>query len=311
MKNTSKFWILYSFTLLFSYCLSAQLAPTPPKVLIVIAHPDDETTFAATVYKITHELKGTVDLLLVTNGEGGYKYSTLAEPIYGMELTDEKVGRKNLPSIRKKELMNAGKIIGIRKYFFLDQKDAHYGLDEREPLDTSWNVELVKKKMKQVMTKTKYDYIFCLIPDPATHGGHKAATMLALRSVKELPAEQRPIVLGATVTELSVMNKNVADTTKKVFTQLKDYAETKIKKDAPVFQVDRKAKFGFKNSLSYKVIVNWEIAEHKSQGTMQLAMNMGDLENFIYFDINADAGIEKTKALFEELKKVPYKTKTY
>src|ERR1051326_1544551 len=43
----------------------------PPKVLIVIAHPDDESAFSATVYKITHELKGTVDLLMVTNGEGG------------------------------------------------------------------------------------------------------------------------------------------------------------------------------------------------------------------------------------------------
>ena len=78
-----------------------------------------------------------------------------------------------------------------------------------------------------------------------------------------------------------------------------------------MWSISKDAEFGFKNSLSYKVIVNWEIAEHKSQGTMQLAMNMGDLENFYYFDINADAGIEKTKSLFEELKKVPYKSKTY
>ena len=90
MKN--KITLLFA---LFSVHLFAQLSPAPPKVLIVIAHPDDETGFAATVYKITHEMKGTVDLLLVTNGEGGYKYSTLAEPIYGLELTDEKIGREN------------------------------------------------------------------------------------------------------------------------------------------------------------------------------------------------------------------------
>ena len=35
---------------------------------------------------------------------------------------------------------------------------------------------------------------------------------------------------------------------------------------------DKSIKFGYKNALSYKIIVNWEIAEHKSQGTMQLAM---------------------------------------
>jgi hypothetical protein len=158
--------------------------------------------------------------------------------------------------------------------------------------------------MKQVMSKTKYDYVFCLIPDPATHGGHKAATILALRTIKELPAEQRPVILGGTVTSFS-------DTSKTTFEQLKNYSETKIKKDAPVLQMDRTAKFGYRNMLNYKVIVNWEIAEHKSQGTMQLGMNQGDIEKFYYFDINADEQLEKTKKLFEELKTVPYKAKTY
>jgi N-acetylglucosamine malate deacetylase 2 len=50
-----------------------------PRVLIVVAHPDDESCFAATVYQITHNLGGTVDQLLITNGEGGYRYSLLAE----------------------------------------------------------------------------------------------------------------------------------------------------------------------------------------------------------------------------------------
>src|ERR1041384_8035313 len=120
------------------------LAQDTPRVLIVIAHPDDESTFAATIYKITKELHGVADLFLVTNGEGGYKYSTLAEAYYGKELTDEKVGREFLPQIRKQELQNAGRIIGIRNFSFMDQKDAHYGLDEREPLDTSWHVAQVQ-----------------------------------------------------------------------------------------------------------------------------------------------------------------------
>src|ERR1700719_318819 len=112
--------------------LSAQLEKGP-HVLVVTAHPDDETAMAATIYKITHELNGVADQCVITNGEGGYKYSTLAEAYYGLELTDETVGRANLPRIRKQELMNAGKIIGTHNIFFLDQKDAHYGLDEKEP----------------------------------------------------------------------------------------------------------------------------------------------------------------------------------
>src|ERR1044071_6967267 len=99
------------------------------KVLIVTAHPDDESTFAVTIYKITHDLKGKVDIAIITNGEAGYKYSTLAESIYGVELTDEKVGREFLPTIRKKEMMNAGKILGIRNYYFFDQKDNRYTQD--------------------------------------------------------------------------------------------------------------------------------------------------------------------------------------
>lgn len=276
---------------------------TGPKVLVVTAHPDDETGMAAVIYKVTHELNGTVDQCVITNGEGGYKYSTLAEAYYNLELTDEKVGRENLPRIRKQELVNAGKIIGMNNIYFMDQKDAHYGLDEREPLDTTWNVSWVTTRLKEIMSNTKYDYVFCLLPVPETHAHHKAATMLALRTVQQLPASQRPIVLGVTGSSLK-------DTTTVKFEQLKNYTETKVEKGV-VYSFDKSTPFGYKNKLSYKIVVNWEIAEHKSQGTMQLAMNYGDLENYWYFAINPAEGKEKCKAFFELLKKIPYKTKEY
>ena len=277
---------------------------TPYKILIVTAHPDDETGFAATVYKVTKEMKGIADQCVITNGEGGYKYSTLSEAYYGLELTDEKTGRENLPRIRKQELMNAGKIIGMRNIFFLDQKDAHYGLDEHEPLDTTWNVSLVATRLKEIMTATKYDFVFCLLPTPETHAHHKAATLLALRTVQSLPEAQRPVILGVTGA-----TKN--DTTTYSFSQLKEYTESKVEGNKPMYFFDKSVKFGFKNALSYKIIVNWEIAEHKSQGTMQLAMNQGDLEQFWYFSLNGEQGKEKCRQFFEQLKIIPYKPKTY
>jgi LmbE family N-acetylglucosaminyl deacetylase len=283
--------------------LSAQ-QQTGPRVLVVVAHPDDETAAAATIYKITHELNGLVDQCVITNGEGGYKYSTLAESYYGLELTDEAVGRANLPRIRKQELMNAGKIIGTHNIFFLDQKDAHYGLDEHEPLDTSWNVAWISTRLKEILNENHYDFVFCLLPVPGTHGGHKAATLLALKAVQQMPQTVRPIVLGMTASSKS-------DTASTVFEQLKDYKETKILKEAPVFAFDKSKPFGYNNKLTYKIIVNWEIAEHKSQGTMQLAMNMGDYENYWYFALNGPEGVGKCKALFEQLKSIPYKTKVY
>ncbi|HUM53047.1 MAG TPA: PIG-L family deacetylase, partial [Chitinophagales bacterium] len=280
--------------ILFNFCLSiflltkAQQTDSTIKILIVTAHPDDETGFAASIYKVTKELNGITDQCVITNGEGGYKYSTLSESYYNLKLTDEKIGRENLPRIRKQELMNAGKIIGMRNIFFLDQKDAHYGLDEHEPLDTTWNVTLVYTRLIEIMTKTKYDFVFCLLPTPETHAHHKAATLLALRTIQSLPEEQRPIILGVTGA-----NKN--DTSKYNFTQLKNYSESKVEGNAPMYFFDKSVKFGFKNALSYKIIVNWEIAEHKSQGTMQLAMNQGDLEQFWYFSLNGEKGKEKCK----------------
>ena len=292
--------------ILFNFCLSiflltkAQQTDSTIKILIVTAHPDDETGFAASIYKVTKELNGITDQCVITNGEGGYKYSTLSESYYNLKLTDEKIGRENLPRIRKQELMNAGKIIGMRNIFFLDQKDAHYGLDEHEPLDTTWNVTLVYTRLIEIMTKTKYDFVFCLLPTPETHAHHKAATLLALRTIQSLPEEQRPIILGVTGA-----NKN--DTSKYNFTQLKNYSESKVEGNAPMYFFDKSVKFGFKNALSYKIIVNWEIAEHKSQGTMQLAMNQGDLEQFWYFSLNGEKGKEKCKQFFEKLKVIPYK----
>ncbi|NBW02723.1 MAG: hypothetical protein EBR87_03260 [Cytophagia bacterium] len=43
-----------------------------PKVLVVTAHPDDETGFSVTMFKITHEMKGTVDMAVMTDGGGGF-----------------------------------------------------------------------------------------------------------------------------------------------------------------------------------------------------------------------------------------------
>jgi LmbE family N-acetylglucosaminyl deacetylase len=289
--------------------LPAQSFPTMadesgPKVLIVTAHPDDETGVAAVVYKITHDLHGVVDQCVITNGEAGYKYSTLGNDYYGLDLTDPAVGRANLPRIRKQELTNAGKIIGMRNIYFLDQKDAHYGLDEREPLDTSWDVLKVSSKLHEILTAVKYDFVFCLLPVPETHGGHKAATIMALDAVKSFKPSQRPIILGVTVS-------NKTDTTQTHFTQLKKYEETKVVGDTALYRFDVSAPFGYRGKLNYKIIVNWEIAEHKSQGTMQLAMNQGDYENFWLFAINGEGADAKCKQLFEELKKIPYKNREY
>lgn len=72
------------------------------RTLLVVAHPNDDYYFAATVYRMAVQLHGQVDELIVTNGEGGSRYSILAEPHYNESLTIETIGRKKLPAIRKR-----------------------------------------------------------------------------------------------------------------------------------------------------------------------------------------------------------------
>ncbi len=279
--------------LFFPLSLFAQQDST--RALIVIAHPDDESGMAATIYKITHELNGAVDLALITNGEGGYKYSLLAEPIYKVKLTDETIGRKHLPLIRKKELIAAGDILGIGNYFFFDQQDNHYTLDVDTVFREVWNTKLIKQRLHDIIANGNYDFIFCVLPTPETHGHHKGATILALQTVNELKEGKRPIVLGAGVS-------SIKDTSRTSFSGLDQFPITAVTMGDYSFTTDRTVTFGFKNQLSYKIIVNWEIAEHKSQGSMQTFMGRGDFENFWYFDVNGEAGKLKTSVLFDRLK---------
>ena len=291
--------ILFSFADIYSQ-------EQAPKVLVVIAHPDDDASFAGANYKITHDLNGIVDIALITNGEGGYKYSTLAEDIYGLELTDEAVGRKYLPGIRKKELEAGGKIIGIRNYYYFNQKDHRYvtSAEIKEILDSNiWDLSYIRSELKNIIEKEKYDYVFVLTPTKATHAHHSSVGILALETIRSIDPDNRPLILGGSVARKS-------DTVNYVYKGFEGYPVTTVSDTIP-FVFDRTQKFSYKDALDYKIIVNWLIAEHKSQGTMQLLMNQGDYEQYWFFDINPESGKEKTKELFEKLKVNYFKKKEY
>lgn len=275
-----------------------------PRVLIVDAHPDDEAAFAGAVYKINHDLHGTVDLVVITDGQGGYKYSTLGGSYYHLKLTDEKVGRKYLPAIRQGEMERAGKIIGLHHIYFLKQRDNRYTLDPHEVLDSNWNIPFVKAQLKQIMLRGHYDFLLMLLPVESTHGHHKAAGILALTVLNSLPVNfPHPIALGG-----DDIDSGKAPTP---FTGLTGFPITHVSDGAPSYSFDRRQSFGFHHALNYKVIVNWDIAEHKSQGTEQLGMNRGDFEEYYYFDVNPPEGRAKAKALFDKLAVNYYPELTY
>lgn len=277
--------------------VKAQELDYNPKILLVTAHPDDDALFSATVFKTTHLLDGTVDLALLTNGEGGYKYSTLGNYIYGKQLDKEEVGRAQLPGIRKKELIAGGDIVGIRNYFFFDQKDDEYSLDASKPLK-AWNIDYIEERLRKIILEEQYDFIFTMMPSPGTHAHHKASAIVALRAVERLSQQKRPVVLATTI----IRSKD--DMTD--FRELKGYPITKLSGDIAPFTFDRSQKFGHNNELDYNIIANWVIAEHKSQGTMQQFMGAENaIEQYWYYDLNPDGRAENVRSFFKAVNDVP------
>ncbi|MFH0947211.1 MAG: PIG-L family deacetylase [Planctomycetota bacterium] len=282
------------------YRPSAASAETGPRILAVVAHPDDEILFAGTLYTTSMLLDGVCDVALITNGEGGYKYSTLAEPIYGEKLTDEAIGRARLPDIRREEFLSGCSILGVRRAFLLNQQDHRYTQDPLEVLGEGqqiWNLEFICASLEKILRRGDYDFVFTLTPTAGTHGHHKAATVLALRAVAALPEDERPVILCA-------RTGSAEEEADAPYEQLEDFPITALREGAESFRFDRTKPFGYSDRLNLKVIANWAIAEHKSQGTMQLAANRGDYEQYSVFELNPEDAEEKAGALFRELEGV-------
>lgn len=297
--NRNAFFLLLPIILLFSLPISVQSQHLDynPKILLVTAHPDDDALFSATVFKTTHLLNGTADLAIMTNGEGGYRYSTLGNFIYDKQLDREETGRKYLPGIRKKEVMSGGEIVGIRNYYFFDQVDDEFSLDIASPME-SWDVDWIKKRLEKIILDQKYDFIFTMMPSEDTHAHHKASAILTLQVVEQIPEAERPVVLTSTI----VSEKD--ETTG--YTQLKEYPVSRIRKDAGPFLFDRRQSFGHDKRLNYKIIGNWVIAEHKSQGTMQLLMGgEGNVEQYWLYEMNSEESLSRTEDYFEAVNEVP------
>jgi len=206
-----------------------------------------------------------------------------------VKLTDEAVGRAALPEIRKRELFNAGKILGISNHFFLDEKDVRNTQDVDEVLTQHWKADIVLQEVKRRMEVGKYDFVFTLFPTAETHGGHKAATLTAIAAAKE-QQDKKPVVLGC-------RGSSAKDQKPLDWTGFKSELHPFVVMPDR-YSVDRNVKFGFNDVLSYQIIVNWVVTEHKSQGAYQLAIGRGDKEEYAILDTGTPAASEKASKLF-------------
>ena len=248
--------------------------PQRGKLLIVVAHPDDEYACAATTYHMVRELGWTADQVIVTDGESGSRYATLAEMFYGENLTRAGEDRTRLAEIRKQETIRAGKILGIRKHYFLDQKDLGFDTDAASASTGNWDKAKVRAMLDELLARERYDAVFTLLPTAETHGHHRAATMLAIEAVAAMPESSRPLILG-------------------VDARPKSDALAKFQGADPLLVFDREASFGFRSALNYQIVVNWVIAEHKSQGLFQTESGKTDGEFFWLFEASGPDAVQR------------------
>jgi N-acetylglucosamine malate deacetylase 2 len=258
------------------------------KLLIVTAHPDDEYAFAAVTYRLVRECGWTADQVVITNGESGYRYATLAETFYGASLAGTREGRVNLSAIRKQEARNAGKILGVREHYFLDQQDLGFATNAASADSTNWDRPYVRTFLADTLTREKYDAVFTLLPTPETHGHHRAATLLALEAVSNI-AGQRPLIFGA--------EPRGKDESTPVFSGLPDEPLTRTLRATPVLVFDREAAFGYHDLLNYQIVVNWLIAEHKSQGLFQKDSGQHRFEQFWLFATSGETASQQVSHL--------------
>jgi len=258
-----------------------------PKALIAMAHPDDEYALAATVYRITREMGGLADHMVVTNGEGGYRYASLAEAIYGVAITREPDGRANLPEIRRRETTNAGRILGIRDHHFLDQTDSGFAECCSDATWCDWDCERIRKALADLLSSEAYDFVFTLLPREEAHGHHRAVARFVLEAVANLAEEERPVVLGV---EAGRTGERPSP-----FDGLPDEALPKTARAEPVFSFDRNMRFGHGGALNYQIIANWVISEHKSQGLFQTDFGRHDAEHFWAFSVSPLAAERATE----------------
>lgn len=135
-------------------------------LLVVTAHPDDESMMIATMARYTDEGK-TVALVTCTHGEGGGNG------------TGKESGAA-LGLVREAELRQCLAVAGVRHLYFLNQLDWAYTESVRATL-AKWGHEESLRRLVRLVRLLRPEVICTMDPAPVggQHGHHQAAGRLA------------------------------------------------------------------------------------------------------------------------------------
>ncbi|MEH6904521.1 MULTISPECIES: bacillithiol biosynthesis deacetylase BshB2 [Neobacillus] len=141
-------------------------------VLVVFPHPDDEA-FGVSGTIATHVKNGTpVTYACLTLGEMG---RNMGNPPF--------TNRENLPKIRKEELKEAARVLGIQDLRMLGYRDKTIEFEDEEKL---------ANKMLEVIKEVNPSLIITFYPGYSVHPDHDATGAAVVRAVEKMPADVRP-----------------------------------------------------------------------------------------------------------------------
>ena len=157
-------------------CAADAASPTPPvqgaallktDLMVVLAHPDDETMMAPLIARTALKEGKTVAIVYATRGEGGGNMvGTQAGPALGI--------------LREVELRDCLRGLGVRHVFFLDQNDFAYTESAGATL-ARWDHEKAVGGVVRLMRALRPEVILTIhpAPFPGQHGHHQTAGLIA------------------------------------------------------------------------------------------------------------------------------------
>jgi bacillithiol biosynthesis deacetylase BshB2 len=141
-------------------------------LLVVFPHPDDEA-FGVSGTIATHVQNGTpVTYSCLTLGEMG---RNMGNPPF--------TNRENLPKIRKEELKEAARVLGIQDLRMLGYRDKTIEFEDEEKL---------ANKMLALIEEVNPSLIITFYPGYSVHPDHDATGAAVVRAVGKMPAAVRP-----------------------------------------------------------------------------------------------------------------------
>lgn len=143
-------------------------------VLVIFPHPDDEA----------FGVSGTISLHIDNGTPVTYACLTLGE--MGRNMGNPPFAtRETLPKIRKEELEEAARVLGIQDLRMLGYRDKTVEFEDEE---------MLANRLGAIIGETNPSLVITFYPGYAVHPDHDATGAAVIRAVKELPADKRPKV---------------------------------------------------------------------------------------------------------------------